>query len=347
MAIEKFTVSRDDNVYEAWPDLVRTRSGRLISVFTECTHHKDRNRSRIMITHSEDRGRTWSVKQPFTEYSDADYYFNNARISRLPDDTIAVICDRVDGTGESECGPGTKIFLWLADSEGVVWSAPRELPLLGIVPDKYQVLSTGRIIISAHRKNIETNKNIQYLKYSDDGGVNWSFEITVAADPRYNICEASIIELSDGTLVSFMRENSKKGIDCLKAISENHGESWRGVYMTPIPACHRPVTGKLNDGRIFLTYRFMQGGKGWMGACTQNMFAAVFTEDTAKTSERLGQSVRIMPIDYDRNKTSDLGYTGWVQFEDGEIYIVNYIMDDAPKAQIRGYSLKLTDIILE
>jgi sialidase-1 len=53
-----------------------------------------------------------------------------------------------------------------------------------------------------------------------------------------------------------------------------------------------------------------------------------------------------MPVDYDRSPDSDTGYTGWVQFDDGEIYIVNYIMDDAPKAQIRGYSLKPSDIVL-
>lgn len=346
MAIKKFTVSRDDGVYEAWPDLALTDGGRLICVFTECTHHKNRDHSRIVMTCSDDRGRTWSPKRAFTEYTDSDHYYNNARISRLPDGGLAVICDKVDGTGDTECGPGTKLYLWTADSEGEVWSEPRELPLLGIVPDKYRVLSTGRILICAHRKNPATNKSEQYLRYSDDGGVSWSHEVVVAADPRYNICEASIIELSDGTLVSFMRENSKRGIDCLKAISSDHGASWRGVYMMPVPACHRPVTGHLLDGRIFMTYRFMQGGKGWMGACTQNMFAAVFTEDTARTSERLGQSARIMPLDYDRSPSSDLGYTGWVQFGDGEIYVVNYIMDDAPKTQIRGYSLYPSDIIL-
>ncbi len=346
MAIEKFIVSRDDSVYEAWPDLVRTRGGRLICVFTECTHHKDRNRSRIMMTHSDDRGRTWTPKRPFTGFSDSDFYFNNARISRMPDDTLAVICDRVDSSGETECGPGTKIYRWTGDAEGEMWGEPRELPLLGIVPDKYHVLSTGRIIITAHRKNLVAGKSGQYLKYSDDGGKSWSEEITVAADPRYNICEASILELSDGTLVSFMRENSKKGIDCLKSFSYDHGQCWSNVKTAPIPGCHRPVAGRLNDGRIMMTYRFMQGGRGWLGACTQNVFAAFFTEDTARSSERSEQSVRIMPVDYDRSPSSDLGYTGWVQFDDGEIYIVNYITDDAPKAQIRGYSFYPSDVIL-
>ena len=64
-------------------------------------------------------------------------------------------------------------------------------------------------------------------------------------------------------------------------------------------------------------------------------------------TERGEQWVRIFPIDYDRNAKADLGYTGWVQFPDGEIYIVNYIVDDAPKAQIRGYSLRTDEILIE
>jgi sialidase-1 len=36
-----------------------------------------------------------------------------------------------------------------------------------------------------------------------------------------------------------------------------------------------------------------------------------------------------------------------VQFPDGEIYVVNYIMDDAPKAQIRGYALTTADFVIE
>ncbi len=348
MAIQKFTVSRDDSVYEAWPDLVLTRGGKLICTFTECTHHKDRDKSRIVITESLDRGRTWSAKLPLTEYSDRNFYFNNSRISRLPDNSLVIICDRVDSTSKAagECGPATCQYIWRSGPEGGSWGEPAVLPLRGIVPDKYRVLSSGREIISAHAKNTETGKLEQYLWYSDDGGRSWSERVTVASDPRYNLCEASILELSDGVLVAFMRENSRLGIDCLKSISYDGGESWQGVFHTPIPGAHRPVAGKLSDGRIFMTYRFLQGGKGWMGACTQNMFAAIFTEKSARATERGEQSVRIMPVDYDRNPDSDTGYTGWVQFDDGEIFIVNYIMDDAPKAQIRGYSLKPSDMVL-
>ena len=54
-------------------------------------------------------------------------------------------------------------------------------------------------------------------------------------------------------------------------------------------------------------------------------------------------NTRIMPLDYDRSPVSDTGYSGWVQFDDGEIYVVNYIVDDAPNGQIRSYSLRLED----
>lgn len=37
----------------------------------------------------------------------------------------------------------------------------------------------------------------------------------------------------------------------------------------------------------------------------------------------------------------------WVQFEDGGIYVVNYIFEDAAKGQIRAYSFWENDFLLE
>ena len=65
--IQKFNVSRDDSIYEAWPDVALTEGGKLICVFSECEHHKNRDGARLMLTESLDRGRTWSQKRAFTE----------------------------------------------------------------------------------------------------------------------------------------------------------------------------------------------------------------------------------------------------------------------------------------
>lgn len=345
MSISKFTVSRDDSVYEAWPDLALTVGGKLICVFMECASHADRTNSSVVMCTSEDRGRTWSEKRPISELSQKDWNFNCPSIKRMRDDSLIVLCDRTDRSQGTEYGPNNAIYLWRGNSEGTRWEEAVVLPIGGIVPDRLVELICGRLIIAAHIKNIETNRAAQYMWYSDDKGKTWSDRVLIAEDARYSLCEASLLELDDETLVAFMRENSGTGNDCMKAISYDHGNTWEGVYNVPIPGCHNPVSGILSDGTIMITHRYMHGGRGWLGSWTQNVFAAFTDIESAKATQRNGQRMRIMPLDYDRSPKSDLGYTGWVQFEDGEIYVVTYIVDDAPTAQIRGYSFYKSDVI--
>ncbi|MBO4220776.1 MAG: exo-alpha-sialidase [Clostridia bacterium] len=342
--IRKFTVSRDDSLYEAWPDVVRS-GDRLICTYTECNHHLDRDHSRVVMRFSDDRGRTWSEKRPMTEYSDSDRFFNNSRVSVMPDGSLMFIVDRNDSATKYTPEDRSVQYIRRGSPDGTEWSDPEIIPFPGIVPDKYRVLSDGRHVIAAHTKNLETGKLYIWLIHSSDGGKTWSDPVTVAEDPKYNLCEASVLQVGESDLVCFMRENSGLGIDCLKTVSHDLGLTWGPITAMPIPGCHRPVSGHLLDGRIFLTYRFLQGGSGWMSNKTQNFFSAVFDDETALMESRSQMSVRIMPIDYDRSPDSDLGYSGWVQFDDGEIYIVNYIVDDAPRAQIRGYSLRPEDIV--
>lgn len=339
MAIQKYTVSNDPAIYEAWPDLVQTDSGKLICVFSECAHHGNRDDARIVLCESTDRGRSWSEKRPLTERGKRDNFYNCARISKLSDGRLVIICDKVYGDENR----AAENHIWFADAEGISWSGPVVLPFCGIVPDKVLELKNGRWIVAAHFMNGETKKCEQFLWYSDDRGMTWSDRVTVASDARYSLCEVSIYECEDETLVAFMRENSGLGYDCLKAISHDHGSSWEGVCHCPIPACHRPVAGRLQSGNIMLTHRYMQGGTCW----TQNLFAAFFTEEDAKCVERQLQGTRILPLDFDRNEHPDQGYTGWTQFDDGEIYVVNYIKDNADKGQIRGYSFYEDEFVLK
>ena len=343
MALQKFIVSRDDSIYHAWPDVVLCSSGKMICTFTECVSHADRNKSRIVMVESYDRGRTWSEKRPLTEVTTAEDYYNNARISLLPDGRLAIICDREYGKEKPETK--LEVYVWFSSDEGKTWSEPILTPAVGIVPDKYRVLKSGRHIISCHTFG-GGGMLEQYLWYSDDGGKTWSDRVTVAADPALKLCEGSILETPSGALVCYLRENSGRGYDCMKVMSYDGGETWSEIHNVPVPACHRPVVGYLKSGKVLMTHRFMQGGKGWLGSWTQNVFAAFLDPDQVLCERRYEQSARIVPLDYDRSPVSDLGYTGWVQFDDGEIYVVNYIVDDAPKAHIRGYSFYEEDFIL-
>ena len=344
--IEKFTVSCDPELYEAWPDVVLADSGKLVCVFSECTHHGKRDYTRIMLADSSDRGRTWSPKRPLTEGTRAlPYYYNCARISKLRDGRLIVIVDRIPAASGELKSEMAENLLYFSSDDGTSWSDPVVTPLKGIVPDKLLELENGRWIIAAHHQ-VDGNL-VQFLRYSDDCGANWSDPVTVAADSRFQLCEVSILPLGGDTLVAFLRENSSRGLDCKKTVSHDNGESWEPLVDFPLPGCHRPVAGFLNDGRILITYRFMQGGKGWLGSWTQNFFGALTDRESALAAKREESSVRIFPIDYDRSPLSDLGYSGWVQFPDGEVYIVNYIVDDAiDKAQIRGYALNPAELVL-
>ena len=334
LSIQKFIVSKDESIYEAWPDLVQTDSGKLICVFSECENHIDRRNARIMITESADRGRTWSSKKPLTEQGTAEHFFNCARISKLRDGRLAILCDKITRHENSQ----SELYLWIGDAEGTSWCEPEQYSFCGIVPDKLLQLKSGRFIVAAHFLNEQTQKLEQYLWYSDDGRKTWSDRITVAADPRYNLCEVSILEHGD-VLIAYMRENSRLGCDILKTYSYDGGQTWSEIYHTSIDGGHRPVAGVLNDGNVMITYRYIP-------CHAQNVFAAFIDHNRLLENRRYEQAVRTMPLDYDRNPAPDLGYTGWTQFDDDEIYIVNYIKDDSDKAHIRGYSFYPRDAVL-
>ena len=345
--IQKFVVSRDDTLYEAFPDVTLTSSGKLICIFLECTHHTNRNYTRVMLTESTDRGRTWSQKKPLSEPGKPDNSWNCPRISRLSDKRLVVLCDRGNiKLPNSLKYKKRKIYVWFSEDEGASWTGPIETPARGIVPDKLLELESGRWILASGFFNPEKDCKEVKTIYSDDKGKTWSQPVTIVSVKELQLCEPSILSLEKNILVAFMRENSGLGFDCYKSISYNEGETWEGPYKFPLPGCHRPAAGMLKSGKVMITYRFMQGGKGWLGWWTQNFFAALTDVESCLAKTREEAHTRIMPIDYDRSPVSDLGYSGWVQFNNGEIYVVNYIVDDAPKAYIRGYSLREEDFIV-
>jgi hypothetical protein len=345
--IQKFKISHDPAVYQAWPDVALTKSGKLVCVFSECTHHGNRDYTRIVTVESKDRGRTWSAKVPVTEGTKGlPYYYNCARITALRDGRLCIAVDRCPQGGELKTAEHSVNLLYFSSDDGATWSKPLETPVMGIVPDKLLELESGRWILAAHY--YVEGSLVQFMRYSDDQGKTWSKEITVGRQKGLNLCEVSILPAGGSKLVAFMRENSGQGWDCKKTISLDNGETWGEVIDFPLPGCHRPVSGHLNDGRVLITHRFMQGGKGWLGSWTQNLFAAISDDASALATSRKEAWARILPVDFDRSPKSDTGYSGWIQFPDGEIYIVNYIVDDAfDKGQIRGYSLRPEDFLIE
>lgn len=346
--IEQFTVSRDDSIYEAFPALVMTEQGKLICVFTECMQHTDRSFTRVVYKVSNDRGRTWGDKIALTGgTSGLDYFYDCCSVSRLKDNRLVIVVNRVFKNEDTTQGYFHEAVneLYIGAPEGDKWEGPISTPVRGLVPDTLCELPSGRWLLSAHWKSKAHGYLEQMLWYTDNQGKDWSGPITVSSQEGLHLCEVSILALPDQTLIAFMRENSNDGRDSYKSISKDSGETWEGPVRMPLPGCHRPVARMLQSGNIMMTHRFYQGGPTGYGT-NQNLFAAYMNTETALATEYKKQWIRVLPIDYDRSPVADNGYSGWVQFDDGEIYIVQYIADDSPNCQIRGYSLREDAFIL-
>jgi len=362
--IESFTVSRDDGIYEAFPDVALTASGKLVCVFAECNHHGDRSYTCVMVTESSDRGRSWSAKRaltvPLRWSGDTIAWWNCPRITALTDGRLVAVVDYCEGhkPGEPASIGVRRNLLFVSRDDGQTWDGPHETPVRGIVPDRLIELKrgehAGRWVMSAHIAEHEAGGSRLFWQrawYSDDQGESWEGPVTIAHDPGLKLCEGSTVEMPAGELVCFLRENSGRGWDMRKAVSRDGGETWDGPCPMPVPGCHRPVGGVLQSGRVLITHRYVQGGKGWtadgsFSMPAQNLLAALTTVEGCLSENRDGP-VRLRPIDHDRSPNSDIGYSGWVQFEDGEIYIVSYLVDEAPNGHIRGYALSERDIVLD
>ena len=249
--------------------------------------------------------------------------------------------------------PESRIMVYsISEDGGSVWTPMRRcggnivsvMPWTTILTDR-----RGRFVAMTNTRDPENRDrdcNRIVRSYSTDG-MNWSAPEAVTHLPEAKLCEPWLIPSPDGSVWACLMRANNRRYSSMVMFSENCGETWSSLLDFPLPGGYRPVAGLLNDGRILITYRFCQGGRRAIGANTQNLFAALTTRDDLLEEQRSQTSVNILPVDHDRSVHADTGYSGWVQFPDGEIYIVNYIVDDAgDRAQIRGYSLFPDEIVL-
>jgi hypothetical protein len=345
MPIEKFTISRNDEEYECFPSMTRLANGRVIVIYRESDAHIAKEYTRIILRSSDDDGHTWSnrfVLVDSMKTADVLMKYNCPKVQQLKDGRVLAICERYPvppGEGGEMLDISRSLF-WFSDDNGDTWSDPVETPVGGIMPDEVVELDNGDWLLATQWRAPETGDLAQYVSRSRDQGKTWDAPVVVASRKGYKFCEASIIKMPGGELVCYIRENSGKGLPMYKSISNDNGLSWHGPYETLMAAGHRAVAHLTQSGKVLITYRYQPGAKGpW----AKNTFAYLESVESALQPDRALQSGTIMPIDHDRSPKSDGGYTGWVEIQPGSFLCVNYIVDDAPKAQIRGYRFREDD----
>lgn len=332
-------VVKNDSVWQGHPDVAYFK-GRIYVVYRESLSHRVLSETKINIVYSSN-GNDFSEPKTILE-SNEDGRYNCPRLSVINNELYCV-CDfikndrKVDFSVQENIRSNTSIVIGKLTLHGWMFSG---FLLDGIVPDRLLKTNYGNFLIASHHWVPQKNSSgrlKQNVWVSDSIDGNWE-KFDIADIKGLNLCEASIFKVDD-KLVCLMRENSGMGFPAVMSVShDGMGKVWGVPKYTRLFGCHRPVSNKLKSGKILTTYReqmFSTKTKFW----ARNTFACL---TDGNIFSGLTDSI-ILPIDHDKSKTPDSGYTGWVQLPDNSIYIVNYITDDAPKAYIKSYIIKESD----
>ena len=270
--------SVNDKAFQVWPspgrftknpDLIQLPSGRLMLVYSDTDSHWSQVNQVLTILASDDLGRTW-YKVSEVDCADlrqGDERFVTPRLSRLRDGRLVVIIDHNDFHHfHEDQSPGNWIY-WSED-EGQTWSGPHKPAIGGFEPDRILELPDGRLAVCSHIMRGASQEFAEIMTCSDDDGVTWCEQATIAHDGYHRFCEGALVLLDGGEeLACVMRENHSAGIPCFVCFSQDMGKTWSEPQMLPF-AIHRPYAKQLADGRVLVTGRHVNGGLGtyaWVG----------------------------------------------------------------------------------
>ncbi len=296
---------------------------------------------------------------------------NCPRLLTLADGSLFLIADLYvrDASGKRKVADK----IWRSTDQGATWNGPEDLraEVQGIVPQILQ-LRNGHLLLGLNLEEDGAEKGNVTIT-STDGGRTWTPPVHLPETSRFRADETGFVELANGAIVGFGRnripELERRPSGAVKVISRDGGKTWHGPFETWLLGCEgRPHPGLLTSGEVAITYRFDSPNEMLaMHVMTQ---AAAELESTAALIEREpfpediparlarehGQQRpwymrsyyggRTVVLDIDRSVHRDGGYSSWVEMPSGDIFAVDYLNDDAPLAQIRGYLIRRSDYIL-
>jgi sialidase-1 len=369
--MQKITVSRNDDIYEAFADIAQAADGTLVCTYRESMCHSSRPWSKVIVRRSFDRGLTWGPRQVVIERTReqslaGEGRLNCSRITACADGTLVLMVDlMLKDTLEEYLEPGVCMnLLFRSRDNGATWEGPQETGITeGIVPS-IKELSSGDLIVGVTEQwpgeqGTEDFIETQTVYVSQDGGHKWEgpFKVpdpaeSTRTDTPWRLNEGDFVELDDGIVVIYLREDGER-LSGWKSISRDGGRTWSEPLRTQMMSClGRPSTGRLRSGEIVVTYRVGAGLSTCLGLYVETPAEALRgfptegrTADNPEDYSRQTET-RFAFLDNDRALSPDSGYSGWVQLPDGDIYVVNYVTDDAPRAQIRGYVVGREDWFL-
>jgi len=340
----KSIVSLEPDVYKMLPDLAMCDDGSLVCVYRESLVHGRWPFSKIVRQISRDGGRNWGQKSVVAEISNSDKEggWNTPRLLHLGGQRLLMVCDW-GPPRENETTPNSETYSWHSEDGGESWGASADTGIKGVICPTLFETKSGKILLAAC--GAEDSVWSVDLWSSTDQGASWEGPVRISSSPELELNECTLVQLDDGTLICYMREDKEQRC-AYKSISTDEGQTWGGPYPTNILVCvGRPDARVLRSGEVVIFY-----GMGWaprllvLHAESQQSAADPACVENAK--KHIAADHRRFFVDHDRSIHPDGAYSGWVQLPNGDLYVVQYIVDDAPMAHIRSYRISREDWIL-
>ena len=216
MPVEKFTISRDDSVYECFPHLCRSRSGRILITYRESNGHVASEFCRLIVRHSDDGGESWSDRRVLADESrDGGVMrtWNGPKIQQLQDGRILLLCDTYEfPPGEWGVENDARVIFFFSDDDGATFSAPLTTTVGGICPDQVTEMPDGRWLLPANMRRATVDRLFQALHVSRDQGATW--------DPPTDLGQGSDLELDEASVVRSVNGESVRDMDALRGALE-------------------------------------------------------------------------------------------------------------------------------
>lgn len=282
-------------------------------------------------------------------------------------DIITAIDERVPSCGDLKWSNDINIVMRRSEDNGKSWSEIETIvdyPIGESASDPSMILdkTTGEIFLFFNYMNLETEKDIYYLKMtsSKDNGLSWSLPIDITSQitkPEWKndfkfITSGRGIQTSSGVLIHTL-VNLENGLHLFK--SDDHGKSWSLIDVSVKPADESKVM-ELSDGSLMINSRVNALGARYIHLSTNNgetWTSKIDTQltDPACNASLIRYSLKSEGSDKDRllfsnlnSKDSRENLTVRISYDEGETWSEGKIIYSGKSAYSSMTVLKNGDI---
>lgn len=224
-------IIKEDDVYNSWPSLIKTSTGRLICMFNSGASHTIENGSvrvlgrKVCLKYSDDLGITWS------DVVDVRYDINSSFMSHsiigLTNGNIIVSIE------EFLSGGNTRNFIMTSLDDGITWN--ETFDFVNSIDTAIRATGNCNMFFEIGQGKIMSFKHVVYgtdqygvsAIFSDDNGVTWnSSTVVVTADKSgYDKIPWEIrgVYLGENKIIALGRNDSG---NLYQIISSDNGITW-------------------------------------------------------------------------------------------------------------------------